>query len=262
VRPSACVRRSSGGHAPPSRVTHALWLSPALTWLTSTPSGSPSVIRPGMLSGSPSAAGEACPPVMCALDDSTCGPYSESGWEIAHAAVTPRPPISLNTMVSGTGSYAYDVGVWELSIIQGAFSVAPRQTVRVPCVTIRNLFIAVDHPGSIPAQGVETTRSRSWVEGGHLFHRPCFTVSTLLSLTTLSNTPRAKSDSATTRGSQRISSLDHELVLQADERGAACGEVRSLTAAPHHPNHEYNPTLQREGGGEGTVPRARERPRR
>jgi hypothetical protein len=47
------------------------------------------------------------------------------GWEIAHGAVTRRPPISLYTMVPRTGSYAYDVGVWDSSIVQGPFSVAP-----------------------------------------------------------------------------------------------------------------------------------------
>jgi hypothetical protein len=38
------------------------------------------------------------------------------------------------------GGYAYDVGVWDLSIVQGAFSVAPCQTLRV---TIRDFCIAV-----------------------------------------------------------------------------------------------------------------------
>ena len=42
------------------------------------------------------------------------------GWEIAHAAVSRRPPIFLHTMVPRTGGYAYDDGVWDLSIIQGA----------------------------------------------------------------------------------------------------------------------------------------------
>jgi hypothetical protein len=41
--------------------------------------------------------------------------------------------------------YAYDVGVWDLSIIQGPFSVLPCQTL----VTIRNCFVAV--PPSAPA---------------------------------------------------------------------------------------------------------------
>jgi hypothetical protein len=50
------------------------------------------------------------------------------GWGIAHGAVTRRPPVSLDTMVPRNGGYAYDVGVWELSIVQGPFSVAPCQT--------------------------------------------------------------------------------------------------------------------------------------
>jgi hypothetical protein len=50
------------------------------------------------------------------------------GWAIAHAVVTRRPPISLYMMVPRTGGYTYDVGVWDLSIVQGPFSVAPCQT--------------------------------------------------------------------------------------------------------------------------------------
>jgi hypothetical protein len=41
--------------------------------------------------------------------------------------------------VPRTEGYAYDVGVWDLSIARGPFSVAPCQIL----VTIRNLFIAV-----------------------------------------------------------------------------------------------------------------------
>jgi hypothetical protein len=63
--------------------------------------------------------------------------FRDFGWEIAHAAVTRRPPISLYTMVPRTESYAYAVGVWDLSIVQGPFSVAP---VPNPSVTIRQLF--------------------------------------------------------------------------------------------------------------------------
>jgi pentatricopeptide repeat protein len=47
------------------------------------------------------------------------------GWEIAHGVVTRRPPISLDTIVRRTGSYAYDSKVWDLSIIQGP-SLSPR----------------------------------------------------------------------------------------------------------------------------------------
>ena len=42
----------------------------------------------------------------------SCESYiKDFGWEIAHAAVTRRPPISLNTIVDRTGGYTYDVGV-------------------------------------------------------------------------------------------------------------------------------------------------------
>ena len=61
------------------------------------------------------------------------------GWEIAHAAVTRRPPISLYTMVPRTGCYTYDVGVWDWSIVQGPF---PCRAVPSPDVTIRNFCIA------------------------------------------------------------------------------------------------------------------------
>jgi hypothetical protein len=43
------------------------------------------------------------------------------GGSIAHAAVARRPPIPLHTMVPRTTL------VWDLSIVQGLFSVAPRQ---------------------------------------------------------------------------------------------------------------------------------------
>jgi hypothetical protein len=67
-------------------------------------------------------------------------------WEIAHGAVTRRPPIPLYTMVARTGGYAYDVGVWGLSIVQGPFSVAPCQPLKARFATF---FIAVwqQNPG-------------------------------------------------------------------------------------------------------------------
>jgi hypothetical protein len=54
--------------------------------------------------------------------------------------VSRRPPISLYMRVPRTGGYAYDVGVWGLSIVQGPFSVAP---VPNPRVTIRSFCVAV-----------------------------------------------------------------------------------------------------------------------
>ena len=38
-------------------------------------------------------------------------------------APTRRPPISLYTIIPSTGNYTYGVGVWDLSIVQGPFSV-------------------------------------------------------------------------------------------------------------------------------------------
>jgi hypothetical protein len=49
------------------------------------------------------------------------------GWEIAHAAVSRRPPISLYTVVARSEGYTYAANVWDLSLVQGRFSVAPRQ---------------------------------------------------------------------------------------------------------------------------------------
>jgi hypothetical protein len=61
------------------------------------------------------------------------------GWEIAHGAVARRPPISFCTIVARTGSYAYDVGVWDLSIVQGPFSFAPCQTLTLRFATFASL---------------------------------------------------------------------------------------------------------------------------
>ena len=60
------------------------------------------------------------------------------GWEVAPAAVSRRSPISLDTMVARTEGYTNDATVWDLSLVQGPFSVAPRRG-----VTIRNFSIAV-----------------------------------------------------------------------------------------------------------------------
>jgi hypothetical protein len=54
-------------------------------------------------------------------------------------AVSRRPPISLDAIVHRTGGYTYYVGVWDLSIVQGPFSVAPCQTLKA---TIRTFCIA------------------------------------------------------------------------------------------------------------------------
>jgi hypothetical protein len=48
------------------------------------------------------------------------------GWEIAHEAVSRRPPISLDTIVARTHMYTYAANVWGLSTVQGAFLLPPR----------------------------------------------------------------------------------------------------------------------------------------
>jgi hypothetical protein len=59
--------------------------------------------------------------------------------------------VSLDTMVPRTGGYAYDVGVWSLSIIQGPFSVAP-------CQILKSRFATFPH---CPTTRRSTTRTRS-----------------------------------------------------------------------------------------------------
>jgi hypothetical protein len=69
----------------------------------------------------------------------------DSGWEVAHAAVSRRTPISLDTMVPRTEGYTYDASVWDLSIVQGPFSVAPCQTLTLRFATF---FIGVGRKGA------------------------------------------------------------------------------------------------------------------
>ena len=50
-------------------------------------------------------------------------------------------PISIYTIAARTEGYTYAAKVWDLSIVQRPFPVAPCQT--YPCVTIRNFCIAL-----------------------------------------------------------------------------------------------------------------------
>jgi hypothetical protein len=43
---------------------------------------------------------------------------------MSFAAVSRRPPISLDMVVAGTEGSTYDAKVWEFSLVQGPFSVA------------------------------------------------------------------------------------------------------------------------------------------
>jgi hypothetical protein len=70
------------------------------------------------------------------------------GWEIAHVAVSRRPPIFLDTIVARTHMYTYAAKLWASSLVQGPISVAPCQSLYI---TIRNFFVAVcQSPCSLP----------------------------------------------------------------------------------------------------------------
>jgi hypothetical protein len=60
-------------------------------------------------------------------------------WEIAHEAVSRRPPISLHRIVARTHMYTYDAKVWDLSLVQRPFSVAPCQTLTFRFATFASL---------------------------------------------------------------------------------------------------------------------------
>jgi hypothetical protein len=55
----------------------------------------------------------------------------EFGWEIAHATPAGLP---LHGGTSSRGN-AHDVGVWDLSIVQGPFSITPYQTLKLRFAT-------------------------------------------------------------------------------------------------------------------------------
>jgi hypothetical protein len=65
------------------------------------------------------------------------------GWEIAHAAVSRRPPIYLDTMVARTHMYTYAATVWDLSFVEG-LSLSP-----VPNLRFATCFIAVQYKSRV-----------------------------------------------------------------------------------------------------------------
>jgi hypothetical protein len=65
---------------------------------------------------------------------------TDFGWEIAHAAVSRHPPISLYAIVPRTHMYAYAVYVWGLSLVQGPFSVAACPTLTLRLATFSSLY--------------------------------------------------------------------------------------------------------------------------
>jgi hypothetical protein len=57
------------------------------------------------------------------------------GWEIAHEAVSRRPPISLSRFVARTHMYTYAAKVWVSSIVQGPFCCRPVLTLELRFAT-------------------------------------------------------------------------------------------------------------------------------
>jgi hypothetical protein len=60
-------------------------------------------------------------------DEKSCESFVnvDFGWEIAHAAVSRSPPISLDAFVARTHMYTHAAKVWGVFLVQGPFSVAP-----------------------------------------------------------------------------------------------------------------------------------------
>jgi hypothetical protein len=66
--------------------------------------------------------------------------FRDFGWEIAHGAVSRRPPVSLDTSVACTKGYTHAAQVWDMSIVQGPFSVARAKPMRNDsnfCIAVR-----------------------------------------------------------------------------------------------------------------------------
>jgi hypothetical protein len=79
-------------------------------------------------------------------------------------AVSRRPPISLDTVVARTEGYTYAAKIWDFSIVQGPFSVAPCQTVALRFATFcfalpRYHGLSLSLPTPCPTLNGHTVRS-------------------------------------------------------------------------------------------------------
>ena len=108
---------------------------------------------------------ERCLPLEAQL---THTPYSDEkvanrngrdfGWEIAHAAVSRRPPIFLAKIVPRIEGYTYNASIWALSIVQGPFS-APCQTLTLRFATFPTAVRLTDATHSHHARRCPTCRA-------------------------------------------------------------------------------------------------------
>jgi hypothetical protein len=78
----------------------------------------------------------------------------------AHAAVSRRPLISLDTIEARTEDYTYDAGFEALPLVQRPFSGAPRRTRTYNSQLAHRLYAPREHTHDSPAAGCATWRSR------------------------------------------------------------------------------------------------------
>jgi hypothetical protein len=82
------------------------------------------------------------------------------GREIAHAAVSRRPPIPLDTIVARTHMYTYAAKDWDLSIVQGTpFTIFCRPEPNPNVTTFSSLYKSaaeIMYPRSLPAEFLYT----------------------------------------------------------------------------------------------------------
>jgi hypothetical protein len=93
----------------------------------------------------------------CKRCESLC--VRDSGWEIAHGAVSRRLPISLYTMVARTGGYTHDVGGWDLSIVQGQFLSRRANLIRNFCIDVWGVPMVAMHSESCTRKKRDTLAS-------------------------------------------------------------------------------------------------------
>jgi hypothetical protein len=95
-------------------------------------------------------------------------------WEIALEAVSRRPPIPLCTIVARTEGYTCAANVWDLSLVQGPFSVAPCETLALRFAFFPSLYVPQRAPPKLSShRGVRplTQGEVGWREREHCISR-------------------------------------------------------------------------------------------
>jgi hypothetical protein len=92
------------------------------------------------------------------------------GWEIAHAVVSRRPPISLDTSVARNEGYTHAANVWDVSIVQAPFSVAPCQTKGSDSHLLHRCTGVVIEQGCTPLARFVATGAHPYADGSTLLY--------------------------------------------------------------------------------------------